>query len=134
MSVDAARKQRRKAAARNMKKRNLQSAAEARAVTEEDVVGEAPAGEDRAMGRLSAAVEEASTGGEIMQAARRLLVETMQVGSMEEARQHAAEAASVLGWGRAGAAQEVLYVQGVEESMLGAMAEAQRLRQQRHRS
>ena len=46
MSADAARKQRRKAAARNMKKRNLQSAAEARAATGEDVVGEAPAEED----------------------------------------------------------------------------------------
>ena len=38
----------------------------ARAATEEDVVGEAPAEEDRAMERLSAAVEEVSTGGEIM--------------------------------------------------------------------
>ena len=44
------------------------------------MVGEAPAGEGRAMGRLSEAVEEASTGG-ITQAARRVLVETMQVGS-----------------------------------------------------
>ena len=45
MSADAAGKQRRKAAARDMKKRNLQSATEARAATEfeEDVVGEAPA-------------------------------------------------------------------------------------------
>ena len=42
-------------------------------------------------------------------------VETMQVGIMEEARQHVAEAASVLGWDRAeaaimGVAQEVLYM------------------------
>ena len=65
MSADAARKQRRKAAARNMKKRNLQSAAEARAATEEDVVGEAPAEADRAMRRLSAAIEKASTGGRV---------------------------------------------------------------------
>ena len=78
------------------------------------------------MWRLSAAIEEASTGG-ITQAARRVLVETMQVGSMEEARQHVAEAASVLDWDKAeaaimDAAQEVLCVQGVEESMLGTMA------------
>ena len=46
---------------------------------------------------------EASTGG-ITQAARRVRVETMQVGIMEEARQHVAEAASVLGWDRAEAA------------------------------
>ena len=59
----------------------------ARAATEEDVVGEAPAEEDRAMERLSAAVEEVSTGGEVMQAAGRVLVETMQIRSMEEARQ-----------------------------------------------
>ena len=32
-----------------------------------------------------------------MQAARRVLVETMQVGSMEEARQQVAEAASTMG-------------------------------------
>ena len=30
-----------------------------------DVVGEAPAGEDRAMERLSASIEEVSTGGEV---------------------------------------------------------------------
>ena len=96
MSADAARKQRRKAAARNMKKRNLQSAAEARAATEGHVVGEAPAEGDRAMRRLSAAIEKASTGG-VTQAARRVLVEMVQVGSMEEARQQVLEAASALG-------------------------------------
>ena len=58
-----------------------------------------------------------------MQAARRVLVETMQAGSMEEARQ----CSSVLGWDEAAAtimdvAQEVLYLQGAEESMLGTMA------------
>ena len=61
------------------------------------MVGEAPAGEDRAMERLSASIEEVSTGSEVMQAARRVLVETMQVGSMEEARQQVAEAASTMG-------------------------------------
>ena len=67
----------------------MQSAAEARATTEGDVVGEAPAEGDRAMpnGEIvgAAAVEEVSTGS-ITQAARRVLVETMQVGSMEEVR------------------------------------------------
>ena len=52
-----------------------------------------------------------------------MLVETMQAGSMEEARQHVAEAASALGWDEAEAAimdvaQEVLYLQGAKESML----------------
>ena len=53
----------------------------ARAATGGDVVGKAPAEEDRAMERLSAAVEETLAGGEMMQAARRVLVETTQVGA-----------------------------------------------------
>ena len=56
-----------------------------------------------------------------------MLIETMQVDSMEEASEHVAEAASVLGWDSAeatimDAAQEVLYLQGAEESMLATMA------------
>ena len=51
------------------------------------------------MERLSAVVEEVSTGGEVVQAAGRVLVETTQVGGMEEARQQVAQAtvASALG-------------------------------------
>ena len=67
----------------------------------------------RAMERLSAAIERASTGSEVMQAAGRLLVEAVQVGDMEGARQQVAEAAAVLGWTGAeatimGVAQQVL--------------------------
>ena len=122
MSVNAARKQRRKVAAKNMEKESLQSATEAGAAAKGDMPtgklqtkqsaaeaeAEAEAATTREMATKSlwstagGAVATSCTlsscsgnkrsidSGGIMQAARRVLVETMQVGSMEEARQHVA--------------------------------------------